>query len=69
MRASRDGIVLDGVLSVSRVPVDTSCPNSLYTELASKLYLYMALAIPILNGDLAHNVYGVTLFPTMIGYG
>ena len=48
-------------LSVSRAPVDTSCPNSLYTELASKLYLYMALAIPILNGDLARNVYGVTM--------
>ena len=29
----------------------------------------MALAIPIFSGDLAHNVYGVTLFPTMIGYG
>ena len=26
----------------------------------------MALAISIVNGNLARNVYGVTLFPTMI---
>ena len=57
-------------LSASRAPVDTSCPNSFIYRIGEQAVPIYGFSDPyILSGDLAHNVYGVTLFPTMIGYG